>query len=72
VKVVDDGIFAKVPDGLGCDQDDKSVSLNVENQVADEIREWAIERQQKLGFDIDYKLTFEGQILEELIDLFYI
>jgi hypothetical protein len=45
--------------------------LDVQNDVADEIRDWALERQDKVGFDIKYQLTSEGQLLQEIIDLFY-
>jgi hypothetical protein len=44
----------------------------VDEDIADEIRDWASEELQKKGFDIDYELTPEGKILEELIDAFYI
>jgi len=45
--------------------------LDVENDVADEIRDWALERQNKVGFEINYQLTSEGQLLQEFIDLFF-
>lgn len=51
---------------------DKLVNLNVDDEIAERIRDWAIEKQQKSGFDINYKLTSEGKILESLIDLFYV
>jgi hypothetical protein len=45
--------------------------IDVQDNIADEIRDWAMERQQKVGFDVDYKLTSEGQLLQGLIDLFF-
>jgi hypothetical protein len=47
------------------------IDLDVESDVADQIRDWAMERQVIIGFDMDYNLTSEGKILEVLIDLFY-
>jgi len=35
------------------------------------IRDWAMDKQIQIGFDMDYELTSEGKILEEIIDLFY-
>lgn len=40
--------------------------------MADEIRDWASDELQRKGFDINYELTPEGKMLEELIDLFYV
>ena len=38
---------------------------------ADLLRDFFIERQQEIGFNINYELTKEGKILEHLIDKFY-
>lgn len=38
-----------------------------ENNI-DEIRDWASERQQMIGFDKDYNLNDEGKLLESIID----
>lgn len=46
--------------------------IEIDEDVADEIRDWASEELQKRGFDKNYQLTPEGKILEELIDSFYI
>jgi len=46
--------------------------IDVDEDTADEIRDWASDKLQKKGFDVNYELTDEGKILEELIDLFYI
>jgi len=51
--------------------DDKAF-VEIPDDISDEIRDWAGEKLQKVGFDINYDLTEEGVILEELIDLFYI
>lgn len=48
------------------------ISIKFEDDVADEIRDWAIERQQQIGFDVNYNLTSEGRMLQELIDTFYV
>jgi hypothetical protein len=48
------------------------VVLEIDEATADEIRDWASDELQRKGFDINYELTSEGKILEELIDLFYI
>lgn len=48
------------------------VFVEVDEKLADEIRDWAGEELQKKGFDADYNLTSEGEILEELIDAFYV
>jgi hypothetical protein len=45
--------------------------IEVDINLAEEIRDWATIHLQKKGFDEDYELTYDGQILEELIDLFY-
>lgn len=46
--------------------------LELTEMLADKIRDWATEKLQKVGFDKEYNLTSEGQILEDLIDLFYV
>lgn len=45
--------------------------INVSNSVADEIRDLCSEMLQLIGFDEHYKLTKYGEVLEELIDIFY-
>ena len=51
--------------------DEISGSLQIPQDIADDIRDWAIERQQREGFDLNFSLTSKGKILQELIDLFY-
>ncbi len=46
--------------------------IEIDEETADEIREWASDGLQRKGFDINYELTPEGKIFEELIDLFYV
>ena len=41
------------------------------DDIANEVRDWAGEKLQKEGFDINYKLTDTGKILEQLEDLLY-
>ena len=53
-------------------QNNSSIIIEIENNVADEIRDFAIDKQSLKGFDINYELTNEGKILEELIDAFYV
>lgn len=48
------------------------IIIKVDENTADEIRDWASDELQRKGFDINYELTPEGKILEELIDLFYV
>lgn len=48
------------------------ILIEVDEEAADEIRDWASEKLQRIGFDINYKLTNEGKMLESLIDKFYI
>ena len=49
-----------------------SVVLDIQNEVADEFRDAFGERMQEVGFDKDYKPTTEGEILEALIDRFFV
>ena len=45
--------------------------INIDKNTADRIRDWAGEKLQTKGFGINYTLTSEGSLLEDLIDLFY-
>lgn len=49
----------------------ESFIINISEENADIIRDKCLDVQEKKGFDEDYKLTKEGKILEQLIDLFY-
>jgi hypothetical protein len=44
--------------------------LTAEADEADEIREWALEKLPRVGFDHNYSLNKEGKILEEIINSF--
>jgi len=46
--------------------------LNVTPCEADRFRDAFAEQMQKVGFDADYKPTVEGQILESLVDRFFV
>ncbi|HFG0566924.1 hypothetical protein [Flavobacterium psychrophilum] len=46
----------------------KEEMTNISDDFADEIRDWALEKQQVVGFDENYELTKEGKILENIID----
>jgi hypothetical protein len=56
---------------LGNISEIENVTLNITEDIADEIREWASDRLQLVGFDMNYELTEEGRVLEQLIDLFF-
>ena len=45
--------------------------VDISNSVADEMRDLCSEMLQIIGFDEEYVLTKQGEILEELIDIFY-
>ena len=45
--------------------------ISLSPHIANEVREWALEKLQQIGFDINYNLTTEGKLLESLIDKFY-
>lgn len=51
-------------------QEKNLVELN--DDLINEIRDWAGERQQIIGFNEDYELTQDGKILESLIDKLYL
>ena len=48
---------------------DESIELN--ENLANKIRDWAGEKQQMIGYDEDYELTEDGKILESIIDKLY-
>ena len=51
---------------------DNKVILNLPDEIAEEIREWACEKLPIVGFNEDYELNSEGKILDNFIDKFYI
>lgn len=46
-------------------------AIDIVDDFVDEIRDWALEQQQIIGFDENYELTKEGKILENIIDKLY-
>ncbi len=48
------------------------ITMTLEEDVVDEIRDWVEERLQKVGFDKDYSLTKEGELLEELSNILFL
>lgn len=53
-------------------KEDQFVFIELDEETANEIRDWAMDKQVQVGFDENYELTSEGAILEELADAFYI
>ncbi len=53
-------------------QEKQFVFIEIDEETADEIRDWAGDELQRKGFNINYELSPEGKTLEELIDLFYV
>ena len=53
-------------------QDEDKYSLNISEDEADEIRDLCGEQLQIVGFDKNYELTSEGEILECLLDKFFV
>jgi len=51
--------------------DENQIILQLEPDIADDIRDWAGEQLQKVGFKKDYEPTEEGLMLENIIDKFY-
>ncbi|MFC3357012.1 MULTISPECIES: hypothetical protein [Sphingobacterium] len=57
---------------LQINKENQFVFIELDEETADEIRDWAMDKQVQVGFDENYELTSEGTILEELVDAFYI
>ncbi len=57
---------------LQINKENQFVLIELDEETADEIRDWAMDKQVQVGFDENYELTSEGTILEELVDAFYI
>lgn len=51
--------------------DNGKFSIDIDNVLADEIRDLCSEQLQISGFDENYNLNEEGKMLENLIDIFY-
>ncbi|MDR2395753.1 MAG: hypothetical protein LBD57_04060 [Endomicrobium sp.] len=48
----------------------KFITIQVDDGIADKIRNLVCNELQTSGFDVNYELTPNGKILEELIDIF--
>ena len=46
--------------------------VELDEDVAYKVRDWAREKLQQEGFEKDYKLTQNGEYIEDLIDLLYV
>ncbi|MBL7915573.1 MAG: hypothetical protein JNL49_11065 [Bacteroidia bacterium] len=53
-------------------KENQFVFIELEEEIADKLRDWAMAKQVQVGFDENYELNPEGKILEELVDAFYI
>lgn len=57
---------------FSCKHDNSNYLISIDDDSADEIRDLCEEQLQVAGFDEIYELTAEGEILESLIDKFFI
>lgn len=46
-------------------------SVDIQADIADQIRDLCADKLMMIGFDEEYKLTKEGVLLEHLIDIFF-
>lgn len=46
--------------------------IEVGEETADRIRDWANDEIHRKGFDVNYELTLQGKVLEELADSFFV
>lgn len=53
-------------------KNESQCSLELPNEMIEEMRSELEDRLQDIGFDKDYNLTAEGKILENLVDKFFI
>lgn len=53
-------------------EEKKYILVEIDDEIIDEVRDWAIDKQSQVGFDSKYELTSIGKVLEEIIDKFYI
>lgn len=49
---------------------DNIIWIAIEEDNIDIIRDWVMEKQILVGYDVNYDLTEEGQFLQEIIDIF--
>jgi hypothetical protein len=57
---------------LANSMDGRSFSVRVTRDVAEELSDLFTERLAKVGFDSNYQVNSEGDLLEQLIDRFFI
>ena len=57
---------------LQINKEKKFININLDEDTMDEIRDLIGIELQRKGFDVNYELTSECVILEELVDLFYL
>lgn len=48
---------------------EESMVFEIGEEEANEIRDWAIDKQTVVGFDENYELNEEGKILQQVIDI---
>jgi hypothetical protein len=53
-------------------RDSNFIFIDVDDDTAIDIRDWAMDKQVQMGFDVNYELTTDGELLGELIDAFYV
>ena len=51
---------------------ENSVKISVDINLAENIREWALNELEIKGFDENYELNYHGKIIEALVDLFHV
>lgn len=54
-----------------CLQNQNFIKVYVDVNIAENIREWALDELESKGFDEEYNLNPDGKILQSLVDLFY-
>lgn len=50
----------------------KKIVVELSEEAASDVRDWASEQLQKRGFNENYDVNEEGQLLEDLIDVLYV
>ena len=64
-------LFIERKDLVSAFQIAENTLVELDEGTVDEIRDWAGEKQQIVGFDKDYSLTPEGKLLDEIIDTLF-
>lgn len=63
--------LARIIDNVSFTSNERGV-VEVTDEIAEQFRATFTERLAKAGFDADYEPTYEGKLLEGLIDRFYV